>query len=692
MKALFKILFLILISLLFGENLPAQAIPVELKLTGNGSWQLIRDGEPYRIKGAGTSNPERFRELYHRGGNSVRTWGVDENTLEMLDSAHHYGISVMLGLWIGREKDGFDYNDSEKVTEQLARFTTIVQEYKDHPALLAWGIGNEANLGYTNVKVWDAVNDLSRMIHEVDGNHPTATVTAGISNQLANVLAERCSDLDFLGVNIYGGIGGVGTTIKNSSWAKPYVLTEWGINGPWETGESAWGAPIEPTSTQKAQTFKTRYELFIAPNQTDLLGSYAFLWNEKFEATLTWFGLFVRDETTPMIDVLQEKWSGTGPPNSAPVITGWSFPGQGQKTSYKVFRSSNNELEINAFDPDGDELSFEYLIRPEEGSEGLMELPGATYSAVPGIIDQDKTERAFLTFNGTQNKKEYRIYVLIRDGFGHVATLTLPLYTELVDLQEEYEFLPREDAYVRNNEFRDSLLGISDLESLRVIRDPNSGDRAEIYLLFDLNQAPPEYDVVTLELSGMATEEATVELWGFGGLFWKEEQLSWSNRIIPGSGVLSLNQPHPAMNDTHTWELTDFVNKQFTQKNKVLTLVLRPKATHSIHGSFVSKEGNGNSPRIVFSILSKLSRHDPEIDLRVYPNPARHSLHLQWDQKSFRASTYSIHSWHGGQVVPESAMESGNTMNIHQLTPGMYSVVLTDRETGRRAVAPFIKL
>ena len=43
-----------------------------------------------------------------------------------------------------------------------------VLKYKDHPALLAWGIGNELNLQYKNPKVWNAVNDIAKMIHEVD--------------------------------------------------------------------------------------------------------------------------------------------------------------------------------------------------------------------------------------------------------------------------------------------------------------------------------------------------------------------------------------------------------------------------------------------------------------------------------------------------------------------------------------------
>ena len=42
-----------------------------------------------------------------------------------------------------------------------------------------WAIGNEVDLFYNNFRVWD-VEEIAKMIKEIDPYHPTMTVTAGI--------------------------------------------------------------------------------------------------------------------------------------------------------------------------------------------------------------------------------------------------------------------------------------------------------------------------------------------------------------------------------------------------------------------------------------------------------------------------------------------------------------------------------
>ena len=96
----------------------------------NTGYELIRNGENYYVKGAG--GYQYLNQLKDIGGNSIRTWGVD-NAKQILDDAHKLGITVCLGLWVGHERHGFNYDDEYAVEGQLESFKKIINEFKDHP-------------------------------------------------------------------------------------------------------------------------------------------------------------------------------------------------------------------------------------------------------------------------------------------------------------------------------------------------------------------------------------------------------------------------------------------------------------------------------------------------------------------------------------------------------------------------------
>ncbi|MFU8816932.1 MAG: hypothetical protein ACNA7W_16415, partial [Pseudomonadales bacterium] len=115
---------------------------VEIIETGSG-YQLLRGGEPYRIRGAGMTSGD-LRAFAAHGGNSIRNWTTHDAPMpvrELLDQAHAHGVTVALGLPMASERSGFDYGDAEAVATQLAALRRDVLEYRDHPALLLWIIG-----------------------------------------------------------------------------------------------------------------------------------------------------------------------------------------------------------------------------------------------------------------------------------------------------------------------------------------------------------------------------------------------------------------------------------------------------------------------------------------------------------------------------------------------------------------------
>ena len=125
----------------------ADAIPVHV-VEQDGKFTLYRDGQPYFIKGVGGTS--KFELLAETGGNSLRTWGSPDYNKSFLDRAHEAGLSVAIGMWVDHERHGFDYSDDAVVRDQIERHCKIIDKYKDHPAVLLWGIGNEVELQSKN--------------------------------------------------------------------------------------------------------------------------------------------------------------------------------------------------------------------------------------------------------------------------------------------------------------------------------------------------------------------------------------------------------------------------------------------------------------------------------------------------------------------------------------------------------------
>ena len=269
-------------------------VKVEIQRTDAG-YVLLRGGEPYAVRGAGMAVDDLARFASH-GGNSIRNWTTDDrvqNVRELLDEAHAHGVTVALGLPMRPQRHGFDYDDAAAVAAQRESFRDDIIRYRDHPALLAWIVGNELNHSYTNPRVFDAVNDVAKMIHELDPNHPVTTAIAGFDAKVVAEALARAPELDFLSFQLYGKLFSLPELVRSAGFSRPFMVTEWGSIGYWEMEKTSWGAPVELTSSEKAAVFQRAQRDVLATFTGQLLGSYVFLWGQKQERTPTWFGLFL---------------------------------------------------------------------------------------------------------------------------------------------------------------------------------------------------------------------------------------------------------------------------------------------------------------------------------------------------------------------------------------------------------------
>jgi len=404
--------------LLMWSTAMADAVPVELQKTDSG-WQLLRGGEPYFILGAGGDGS--LEQLAAAGANSIRTWGGDVGTL--LDDAHALGMTVTVGIWLGHERHGFDYNDEEQISAQLEDAREMVLKYKDHPALLLWGIGNEME-GFEdgdNPVIWAAVNDVAAMVKELDPNHPTMTVTAFVHGERIDFLHNQSPAIDIHGVNAYGGAQVVPELLRDGGASKPFVLTEFGPPGSWEVATTAWGAPFELTSSEKAEFYRNTYERTIEGEPGFALGSYAFTWGSKMEATATWFGLFLDDGSRlAAVDALTELWSGSPPEDLAPTVGPLEVDGQLQL-------DPGDELHVLASvaDPEGGSTRVRWVLRAESGDYATG---GDFRPSSPDIEDaiiEGRVDGAIVRM--PEYPGAYRLFLYAHDTAGNAATANVPL-------------------------------------------------------------------------------------------------------------------------------------------------------------------------------------------------------------------------------------------------------------------------
>ncbi|MEM6315640.1 MAG: glycoside hydrolase family 2 TIM barrel-domain containing protein, partial [Planctomycetota bacterium] len=177
---------------------------VELVRT-EAEYTLMRDEQRLYLKGAGGDGDLAL--LKRAGGNAIRTWGVGPETPAVLDDAHANGLVVVFGLWLGHERHGFDYNDAGQVADQLDAIRAAVETYKDHPAIIAWSIGNEME-GYedaNNAAIWSHVQSAAGIVKDLDPTRPTMTVIADVGGGRVPNIHRLCPDIDIVGINSYGG-------------------------------------------------------------------------------------------------------------------------------------------------------------------------------------------------------------------------------------------------------------------------------------------------------------------------------------------------------------------------------------------------------------------------------------------------------------------------------------------------------
>ncbi len=395
----------------------------------SGGYTLMRNGQPFFIKGAG-GGPQYLDEAVAAGANSIREWSVDEVALEHV---RQQGMTALVGLALGIPRQGFDYLDTAAVQKQFEKTIAVVHRLKSNPAVLIWALGNEVELGANDqqrLPAWKALEQLARAVKREDPAHPVIIVLAGPGKNKLQELDQYCPSLDAVGINTYGGIVSLPETVAAQGFRRPYIVTEFGPRGHWEVAKTAWGMPIEDTSSEKAALIDKGYEHAIA-HQPQCLGSYVFLWGQKQEKTQTWYGLFLDDGAhVAGVDTMQHLWTGKWPAHRAPVIDG-TIVAKAQDADAQgaqdVFRPGTRVVcSIKTSDPDGDPITVKWEVRPDVANNrsngGDFEPPAAP---IDGAVEQQDGQSAVIRV--PENAGDYRVFAYVRNQYKAAATANLPI-------------------------------------------------------------------------------------------------------------------------------------------------------------------------------------------------------------------------------------------------------------------------
>lgn len=393
-------------------------------------FQLYRDGEPFRIKGACVIGLDELPELKDAGANTVRTYpGADlDAVFEVADSL---GLAVIAGLDVPPARFGVDYQDASQVEKIKNQLVEQVQRYKNHPSLLMWGVGNEVNLLANDehtLAIYRAIDEFSRIVHQLDSLHPTTYMANG--PRVIPEILSTCQSLDIISVNTFRSLGELSQVLRYSEWLldKPILISEWAPLGYWSAPANSWGAPLERNAEEKAYSIAEYYRDYLADSHPLIIGDCMFLWGQKQEQTHTWFSSFSEQgEATTIVDQMHYLWSGSYPENRAPLAQ--AIQVDTFKIKNEIFLEQGRTYQAVGYakDDNGDSLTYDWEITPEYERHGITggdreERP----HAMPHLFEEARGDT--LLFQAPDTTGAYRLYFYARDGRGKVGITNVPFY------------------------------------------------------------------------------------------------------------------------------------------------------------------------------------------------------------------------------------------------------------------------
>ena len=409
-------------------NKPGRKI-VEIRKE-NGTYRLYKNGVVLLVKGA--VGYEHIDELAASGGNTVFIW--DTTVMEQtLNNAAKYNVSVIAGLDVPDGELTDWYKDESKVNKLFDAYERIVNKYKSHPALLAWGLGNELRMPISSHSSYflNAYNRFLKMIHEQDPDHPVTTTIINYQKQSLLNIRWKIRDLDFISINTYNRIKDIHWEMRRLKliWDGPFLISEWSPNGGWESETTVWGAPLENTSTKKAEQYYHFYKTYMPLDEPRFLGSLAFYWGSREEYTHTWYSVYNEDSTaTEVKEALADCWKGVVTKHQSAQIQYMLIDSMGARDNIILSPGSKHIAKLLLADGQpGDSLRYSWEILKEDWFNWgrtwhYFKRPGAEQGLIADSTAQNTP------FVCPKKEGPYRIFINVYNKKGYCSTANTPFY------------------------------------------------------------------------------------------------------------------------------------------------------------------------------------------------------------------------------------------------------------------------
>ena len=426
------------------DSVPLETSVVKVQRNSSGGWILTVDEAPFYVNGAATNR--FYTDVRKFGGNTIRLYSPKNNdTREIMDNAYKAGLKVYLGLGMAAASS-FNYNDAEKVAAQKETILGYVRQYRKHPALLCWSIGNEIEASNeSNIALWRAVGDIAAAIEEMDPDHPITCALAGAGETRMRNLVQYAPQVGFISVNsYYPSVANIADNLAAAGIDLPFMVTEFGPRGtwamspepsrilPWSDNYSATSnALVEETSTEKeAMYLRIWQESIKAKQSAGCLGSFVFVWGYQTHGeVLNWYASFTPDRYSyGVCDAMQFCWTGSYPEHRAPRIESrndMTMNGATAESAIKVAPGSRNTAKVTAQASTEVNLRYKWIIF----KEGDHKSDGSMPDGIEGLIQDPALQE--ISFTAPSSAGGYRLYVFALDDVNKkAASACIPFCVE----------------------------------------------------------------------------------------------------------------------------------------------------------------------------------------------------------------------------------------------------------------------